>query len=78
MPNRHVVPSGPKRWVVKKPGKPTPISTHRTQGAAERAAKEKLQNVGGQVIIHRPDGTIRDADTVAPANDPNPPRDAKQ
>lgn len=71
--NRHVVPSGPKKWA----GKDTPRSIHHTQGAAEQAAKKDLKPTGGNVIIHRPDGTIRDADTVGPAKDPFPPRDTK-
>lgn len=77
MPNRHVVPAGPGKWAVKQPGQSAPISNHRTQGAAEEAAKQGLRGVGGQVIIHRPDGTIRDADTIAPARDPFPPRDSQ-
>lgn len=75
MPNRHVVP-GPKGWSVKVPNVPAPESNHRTQGAAEKAAKQAVQREGGgEVVIHRPDGTIRDADTVAPGHDPFPPRD---
>jgi hypothetical protein len=75
-PNRrHVSPDGPNRWVVTQPGKGTPNSVHRTEGAAERAAKAELKHSGGQVVVHRPDGTIRDADTVPPASDPFPPRD---
>jgi hypothetical protein len=74
---RHVVPAGPNKWVVKEPGKAAPQSTHRTQGAAEQAAKEALKPTGGNVVIHCPDGTIRDADTVAPAKDPFPPRDTR-
>jgi hypothetical protein len=43
---------------------------------AERRAKEIVGNEGGgEVVIHRPNGQIRDSDTVAPGNDPNPPRD---
>lgn len=77
MPNRHVVPKG-KGWAVKTPGQSTPDSTHRTQGAAERAAKDAVkQGGGGEVRIHRPDGTIRDSDTVAPGRDPHPPTDTK-
>jgi hypothetical protein len=76
MPNRHVVPSG-KNWAVKAPNNSTPLSTHRTQSAAEKAAKDSLSGVGGQVYIHRPNGEIRDADTVAPANDPSNVRDTK-
>ena len=32
---------------------------------------------GGEVRIHGRDGAIRDADTVAPGNDPSPPRDKR-
>lgn len=77
MPNKHVVPAG-KRWGVKTPGKATPDSTHRTQRAADHAAKgEVRRGGGGEVVIHRVDGRIRDKDTVPPAHDPHPPRDAK-
>lgn len=76
MPNRHVVPKG-NGWAVKQPGKAGPTSTHRTQGAAERAAKEQVRREGGgEVRTHRPNGQIRDSDTVSGGNDPNPPRDA--
>ncbi len=73
---RDVVPRGPGKWDVTQPEKGT-VSSHRTQGNAERAAKRDLEGTGGQVYIHRPDGTIRDADTVPPANDPFPPRDTR-
>jgi hypothetical protein len=77
MPNKHVVPAG-KDWAVKTPGKPTPDSTHRTQGAAEAAAKAAVKRGGGgEVVIHDTGGRIRDKDTVAPARDPNPPRDTR-
>lgn len=73
---RHVVPAGPRTWVVKQPGKPAPISTHRTQDAADKAAKKDLRRTGGgDSVVHRPDGTIRDSDTVPPGRDPFPPRD---
>jgi hypothetical protein len=75
MANRHVVPDG-KGWSVKRPGKDAPESHHRTQDAAEREAKRQVRDEGGgEVRIHRPDGAIRDSDTVAPARDPFPPRD---
>lgn len=78
VPNRHVVPSGPKTWVVKEPGNTNPLSKHRTQHAAEQAAKQNVKKSGGgQVVIHRPDGTIRDADTISPAIDPYPPKDTQ-
>ena len=30
---------------------------------------------GGELTIKRPDGRIRSKDTIAPGNDPNPPKD---
>lgn len=40
--NKHVVPHG-KGWAVKTAGNATPDSIHRTQSAAERAAKAALR-----------------------------------
>ncbi len=75
---RHIVPAGPKKWVVKEPGKSTPNSTHRTQETAERAAKQDLRKAGGgEATTHGRNGRIRDSDTVAPARDPNPPHDKR-
>jgi hypothetical protein len=53
------------------------VSHHRTQAGAEKAAKQDIGPKGGEVVIHRPDGVIRDKDTVPPANDPNPPKDTR-
>ncbi|QYM63365.1 DUF2188 domain-containing protein [Microbacterium sp. Se5.02b] len=40
-----------------------------TQKEAEARAKAQVSGAGGgQVYIHRRDGTIRDADTVYPGN----------
>lgn len=51
-------------------------SVHSTQSEAERAAREMLRNQGGgELTIKRPDGRIRSKDTIAPGNDPNPPKD---
>jgi hypothetical protein len=44
----------------------------REGGEADLAGKG-----GGEVAIHRPDGTIRDKGTVKPAKDPFPPRDKR-
>jgi hypothetical protein len=47
-----------------------------TQKEAEQKAKILAANSGGgEVRIHGLDGKIRDSDTVAPAPDPNPPKD---
>ena len=74
--NRHVVPSPGGGWDVKAPGAKRASSHHPTQASAERRAKQIVGNEGGgEVVIHRPNGQIRDSDTVAPGNDPNPPRD---
>lgn len=76
--NRHVVPSPEGGWDVKAPGADRASSHHDTQAEAEKRAKEIVGNRGGgEVRIHRPDGRIRDSDTVAPGNDPNPPRDTR-
>ena len=75
--SRHVVRDG-KGWAVKKPGNADPESRHRTQRAAEQKAKQEVRrDGGGEVRIHGRDGRIRDSDTVAPGNDPNPPRDTR-
>jgi hypothetical protein len=75
---RHVVPSSDLGWDIVKPG-----ATHRSghtdrQGDAVDRAREIIRNDGGgELVIHRPDGTIRDSDTVSPGRDPFPPRDKR-
>jgi hypothetical protein len=71
--NFHVVPSN-GRWAVKPAGKPS-VSTHRTQAAAENAARPLARQQQSEVVTHRRDGTIRDSDSYG--RDPNPPRDTK-
>ncbi len=69
MANYHVVPQGDE-WAAKREGAGKAGSLHPTQSAAEKAAKEYSGNSGGgEVRIHRPDGTIRDSDTVRPGNE---------
>ncbi|MGC3995161.1 MAG: DUF2188 domain-containing protein [Propionicimonas sp.] len=49
-----------------------------TQKAAQDRAREIVENAGGgEVVTHGRDGKIRDSDTIAPGNDPFPPRDKK-
>ncbi len=65
-------------WKVKREGSDRAAGYYGTQSEAEKAAKGMAGNSGGgEVRIHRPDGPIRDSDTVAPANDPNPPKDKR-
>lgn len=75
--NRHVVPSK-GGWAVKKPGASRASALARTQAAAVDRARGMVQKAGGgELRIHGRDGRIRDSDTVAPGNDPNPPRDRR-
>ena len=51
--------------------------TH-TQADAINRAREIVRNAGGgEIVIHGLDGKIRDKETVAPGNDPNPPQDER-
>ncbi len=72
--NQHVVPKAGK-WAVKPAGSNQTASTHRTQSAAIDAAKKVAKRERAEVVIHRPDGRIRDKDSYG--NDPCPPRDRK-
>jgi hypothetical protein len=72
---RHVVKDGDD-WVVRKPGAERVSARLDTQREADQRAAEILRNVGGgERITHGVDGRIRSKDTIAPGNDPNPPRD---
>jgi uncharacterized protein YdaT len=74
---RHVVPSE-DGWDVRAPGARRASSHHHTQTEAiDRARNIVSRSGGGEVVIHRQDGRIRDSDTVAPGNDPNPPKDRR-
>lgn len=51
-------------------------SLHPTQVAAEAAARQMLRNQGGgELTTKGRDGRFRSKDTIAPGNDPFPPRD---
>jgi hypothetical protein len=72
---RHVTPHPDGGWQVEAPGAGRASARTDTQADAINRAREILQNDGGgELIIHRPDGSIRDADTIPPAKDPFPPR----
>jgi hypothetical protein len=76
--DRHVVPRG-KQWAVVAPGAKRASAITPTQGKGEARAKDIVANGGGgEVRIHRPNGKIRDSDTVKPGNDPCPPKDKKR
>ncbi|MGW8185571.1 MAG: DUF2188 domain-containing protein [Candidatus Moraniibacteriota bacterium] len=65
-------------WGAKREGAERSSGYFETQAEAEKAAKHfAAKNGGGEVKIHTPKGPIRDSDTVAPGNDPNPPKDKR-
>ena len=53
-------------------------SVHRTQADAIASAKTMLgKQGGGELSVKGLNGRIRSKDTIAPGNDPNPPRDTE-
>ena len=72
--DRHVVPHG-SDWAVRRPGAERVASTHDTQREAIDRARDIARQTGGEVVIHRRDGRIRDKDSYG--KDPFPPRDTK-
>jgi len=65
-------------WANKRNDAVKASSVHRTQKEAEKAAREMLHNQGGgELTTKGVDGRIRSKDTIAPGNDPNPPRDTE-
>ncbi len=75
---RHISPHLDAGWQVTRPGGSRALTRTETQDGAIDAGRGFLTNDGGgELIIHRPDGRIRDAETIAPGNDPFPPRDDK-
>lgn len=65
-------------WANKRNDAGKASSVHSTQKDAEKAAREMLHNQGGgELITKGVDGKIRSKDTIAPGNDPFPPRDTE-
>lgn len=79
MANYHVSKDKDRgEWKIKKENGTRASDYASTQKEAEQIAKELSANSGGgEVRIHGLDGKIRDSDTVAPGNDPCPPKDKK-
>ncbi|WP_348800562.1 DUF2188 domain-containing protein [Flavobacterium adhaerens] len=65
--NQHVVPNGDK-WAVKGAGNEKNTRVVNTQKEAINIAREIAKNQQSELIIHRPDGRIRDKDSFG--NDP--------
>lgn len=69
--NQHVVPHN-GNWAVRGENNKRVTSNHKTQSAAESAARDIAINQKSEVVIHRPNGQIRDKNSYG--NDPFPPR----
>lgn len=69
--NQHVVPHN-DGWGVKGAGNTRITKTADTQKQAIEIAKEIAKNQKSEVVIHRPNGEIRDKDSYG--NDPFPPK----
>jgi len=69
--NQHVVPHQ-DGWAVKGAGNQRATSVHQTQQKAIDAGREIARNQSSELVIHRPDGRIRDKDSHG--NDSFPPR----
>lgn len=75
---RHIVPNPSGGWDAVKPHHERASGHFDRQAEALDRAREILGNSGGgEAVIHGRNNLIRDSDTVAPGNDPNPPRDTK-
>lgn len=70
----HVVPHG-DAWATRKEGAQRVGATADTQRQAIERAREQARREKVEVVIHRPDGTIRDSDSYG--RDPRPPVDKK-
>jgi len=73
--NQHVVPTPDGKWGVRGEGNERLTRITDTQGEAIDVAKEIAKNNQSEVVIHRPDGTIRDKDSYG--KDPSSRHDTK-
>jgi len=69
--NQHVVPHD-GTWAVRGEGNSRVTSTHGTQAEAQAAARQIAIKQHSEVVIHRPNGQIRDKDSYG--NDTFPPK----
>jgi hypothetical protein len=70
--NQHVTPHPDGGWQVKGEGNEKATARTDTQAEAIDIARDIARNQGSELVIHRPDGTIRDKDSHG--NDPYPPK----
>lgn len=74
--DRTVSRRGDGQWANKRNDAGKASTLHRTQKAAEDAARKMLGNQGGGELTRKGlDGKIRSKDTIPRGNDPCPPKD---
>ena len=69
--NVHIVPRDGE-WAVVRDGAERDSSHHGTQSEAIEAGRNTARRENVEIIIHRPNGQIRDRDSYG--NDPHPPK----
>ena len=70
--NQHVTPHPDGGWQVKGAGNSRATVRTRTQAEAQKIARGIATNQGSELVIHRPNGQIREKDSHG--RDPFPPR----
>jgi Uncharacterized protein conserved in bacteria (DUF2188) len=71
----HIVPHPDGGWATRKEGSSRVGTRHDTQQNAIARGREQAIRDKAELVIHRPNGRIRDSDSYG--NDPFPPRDKK-
>ncbi|WEF31226.1 DUF2188 domain-containing protein [Pseudoduganella chitinolytica] len=69
--NHHVVPHK-DGWAVRRENSDRVSGLYPTQGDAIRGGRGISKNQGTELVIHRPNGQIREKDSHG--NDPSPPK----
>ena len=69
--NQHVVPHA-EGWAVRGAGSQRATSIHPTQETAAETARDIARNQGAELLIHRPNGRIRERNSYG--TDPFPPK----
>ena len=64
-PRQHVVPVD-GQWGIRREGSERLTSIHPTQGEAIERGREIAINQETELVIHRPNGQIRDSDSYGP------------
>lgn len=70
--NQHVTPHSDGGWQVKGAGNDRATKRTDTQAQAIEKGREIAKNQGSELVIHRPNGRIRDKDSHG--KDPYPPK----